>query len=175
MSIASPLMLPSPKAGGSASALSLSRPAQASHTLRPAGSLAASPRLPLSQGSDPASYPTEPPASFRTYRQLSGWILLTMVRALGAHCQGETQALQQGTCSGCKIAMRLFVPKSNTLRGEAAPISSRTLAERIATGRRQGQPRPQACERSGEAGGEVAQAATRARASRSRLISRRRD
>src|ERR1700730_1459479 len=39
--------------------------------LRPIGSLS-SPRPPLSQGSDPASYPTGPPASFRTNRQLSG-------------------------------------------------------------------------------------------------------
>ena len=39
VSIASPLMQPSQMAGGSASALSLSRPAQASLTLRPIGSL----------------------------------------------------------------------------------------------------------------------------------------
>src|SRR6202163_932494 len=39
--------------------------------LRPIGSLS-SPRPPSSQGSDPASYPAEPPASFRTNRQLSG-------------------------------------------------------------------------------------------------------
>ena len=59
-------------AGGSASALSLSRPAQASLALRPAGSLSR-PRRPLSRGSSPASYPTKPLVSFRTYRQLSGW------------------------------------------------------------------------------------------------------
>ena len=58
-------------AGGSASALTLSRPARASHALRPAGSLSR-PRRPLSRGSDPTSYPAEPLASFRTYRQLSG-------------------------------------------------------------------------------------------------------
>src|SRR5215813_9477531 len=57
--------------GGSASAFELSRPAQASLLLRPIGSLSG-PRPPSSQGSDPASYPTEPPASFRTNRQLSG-------------------------------------------------------------------------------------------------------
>ena len=39
--------------------------------LRPIGSLS-SPRPPSSQGSDPARYPAEPPASFRTNRQLSG-------------------------------------------------------------------------------------------------------
>ena len=58
-------------AGGSASALSLSRPARASHALRPAG-LLSRPRRPLSRGSDRAGYPTKPLASFRTYRQLSG-------------------------------------------------------------------------------------------------------
>ena len=77
-------------AGGSASALSLSRPAQASHTLRPAGSLSR-PRRPLSRGSDPTSYPAEPLASFRTYRQLSGWNPPPlMIRAFGAHCQNPT-------------------------------------------------------------------------------------
>src|SRR5271169_4147094 len=39
--------------------------------LRPIGSLS-SPRPPLSQGSDPASCPAVPPASFRTNRHLSG-------------------------------------------------------------------------------------------------------
>ena len=39
--------------------------------LRPIGSLS-SPRPPLSQGSDPASYPAVPAASFRTNRHLSG-------------------------------------------------------------------------------------------------------
>ena len=58
-------------AGGSASALSLSRPAQASLALRPAGSLS-HPRRPLSRGSSPASCPAKPLVSFRTYRQLSG-------------------------------------------------------------------------------------------------------
>ena len=79
-------------AGGSASALSLSRPAQASLALRPAGSLSR-PRRPLSRGSSPASYPTKPPASFRTYRQLSGWNPPPlMIRAFRAHCQFLTGA-----------------------------------------------------------------------------------
>ena len=46
-------------------------PSSKAHLLRPIGSLS-SPRLPSSQGSDPASYPAQPPASFRTNRQLSG-------------------------------------------------------------------------------------------------------
>jgi hypothetical protein len=37
--------------------------------------LLSSPRLPLSQGSDPASYPPEPPASFRTIDNYPGEIL----------------------------------------------------------------------------------------------------
>ena len=53
--------------GGSASALSLSRPAQASLALRPAGSLSR-PRRPLSRGFSPAGYPTKPLVSYRTYR-----------------------------------------------------------------------------------------------------------
>jgi hypothetical protein len=77
-------------AGGSASALSLSRPAQASLTLRPAGSLSR-PRRPLSRGSSPASYPAKPLVSYQINRQLSGWILPPLViRAFGAHGQEAT-------------------------------------------------------------------------------------
>ena len=80
-------------AGGSASALSLSRPAQASLTLRPAGSLSR-PRRPLSRGSSPAGYPAEPLVSFRINRQLSGWNPPPlMIRAFGAHCQKRTAHL----------------------------------------------------------------------------------
>jgi hypothetical protein len=57
---------------GSASTTSLSRPAQALHTLRPVDSLGRQKR-PLSQGFDPVSYPTEPPASYRANRPLPGW------------------------------------------------------------------------------------------------------
>ncbi|MGY4283096.1 hypothetical protein ACVWXO_002316 [Bradyrhizobium sp. LM2.7] len=60
-------------AGGSASASSLSRPAQDSLTLRPAGSLSR-PRRPLSRGFRSAGYPTNLLVSYQTYRQLSGWI-----------------------------------------------------------------------------------------------------
>jgi hypothetical protein len=76
-------------AGGSASALALSRPARASLTLRPVGSLNR-PRRPLSRGSSPASYPAEPLVSYRTDRQLSGWNLPPLViRAFGAHGQQQ--------------------------------------------------------------------------------------
>ena len=86
--------LPTPSrphmAGGSASALSLSRPAQASHSLRPTGSLSR-PRRPLSRGFSPASYPTKPLVSYRIYRHLSGWILPPLViRAFRAHCQNRS-------------------------------------------------------------------------------------
>src|SRR5471032_1363563 len=74
-------------AGGSASALSLSRPAQTSLTLRPAGLLSRQKR-PLSRGSSPAGYPTEPLVSYQINRQLSGWNLPPLViRAFGAHGQ----------------------------------------------------------------------------------------
>src|SRR5216683_2934791 len=79
-------------AGGSASALSLSRPAQASLTLRPAGLLNRLKR-PLSRGSSPAGYPAEPLVSYQINRQLSGWNLPPLViRAFGAHCQIQTCA-----------------------------------------------------------------------------------
>ena len=76
--------------GGSASALSLSRPAQASLTLRPARLLSRLKR-PLSRGSSPPGYPAEPLVSFQINRQLSGWNLPPlMIRAFGAHCQRRT-------------------------------------------------------------------------------------
>jgi hypothetical protein len=82
-------------AGGSASALSLSRPAQASLTLRPAGLLNRLMR-PLSRGSSPAGCPAEPLVSYQINRQLSGWYLPPLViRAFGAHCHEETHAPQQ--------------------------------------------------------------------------------
>jgi hypothetical protein len=75
--------------GGSASALSLSRPAQASLTLRSAGLLNRLKR-PLSRGSSPAGYPTEPLVSYQINRQLSGWNLPPLViRAFGAHGQSR--------------------------------------------------------------------------------------
>ena len=51
-------------AGGSASASALSRPAQASLALRPAGSISR-PKRPLSRGFSPAGYPTKPLVSYR--------------------------------------------------------------------------------------------------------------
>src|SRR6202043_1739935 len=75
--------------------LSLSRPAQASLTLRPAGLLSRLKR-PLSRGSSPSSYPAEPLVSYQINRQLSGWNLPPLViRAFGAHCHERTHAPQQ--------------------------------------------------------------------------------
>ena len=79
-------------AGGSASALSLSRPAQASLTLRPARSLSR-PRRPLSRGSSSSGYPAEPLVSFQINRQLSGWNLPPLIiRAFGAHGHWRTNS-----------------------------------------------------------------------------------
>src|ERR1019366_1153632 len=104
-------------AGGAASALSLSRPAQASLTLRPARLLNRLKR-PLSRGSSPAGYPTEPLVSYQINRQLSGWNLPPLViRAFGAHGQtrrfgqtGHAAAPQQLTL--CAMCGRLRVGKS---------------------------------------------------------------
>ena len=71
--------------GGSASTTSLSRPAQASLTLRPV-ELLSHPRWPLSQGSDLARYRPKPLVSYQTYRQLSGWDFHPpAICAAGAH------------------------------------------------------------------------------------------
>jgi hypothetical protein len=65
-------VLPSPIFGRVGTTTSFSRPAQASHTLRPVDSLPR-PRLSLSQGFDTVSYPIAPPASYRANRPLPGW------------------------------------------------------------------------------------------------------
>ena len=84
-------------AGGSASASALSRPAQASLSLRPAGSLSRLKR-PLSRGFSPAGHPTKPLVSYRTYRHLSGWILPPLVlRAVRAHCHNRPFAVERMT------------------------------------------------------------------------------
>src|SRR5580704_19596989 len=83
-------------AGGSASALSLSRPAQASLTLRPIGSLS-HPRRPLSRGSSPAGCPAEPLVSYRINRLFSGWNLPPlMIHAFGAHGHQATSRTRVG-------------------------------------------------------------------------------
>src|SRR6476620_5360933 len=72
---------------GSASATSLSRPAQALLTLPPVGSLDR-PRRPSSRGFGPAGCPSGPLVSYQLNRQLAGWNLPPLVnRALRAHAK----------------------------------------------------------------------------------------
>ena len=79
--------------GGSASAALLSRPAQASLTLRPVG-LLNRPRRPLSRGFDQASYPAKPLVSYQSNRQFPGWNPPPLVtRAIGAHCKVKNSSL----------------------------------------------------------------------------------
>src|SRR3954463_1065132 len=71
--------------GGSASATSLSRPAQASLTLRPVGFLHR-PRRTLSRGFGPVGCPSKPLVSYQRNRHLAGWNLPPLAnRAVGAH------------------------------------------------------------------------------------------
>ena len=73
LSVATPFHSGLPRySGGSASMTSLSRPAQTSLTLRPAG-LLNRPRRPLSRGFDPAGYPTEPLVSYQVLPTTS-WV-----------------------------------------------------------------------------------------------------
>src|SRR5271157_3173026 len=85
--------------GGSASISSLSRPAQALLTLRPAGSLNR-PRRPSSRGSGPASHPARPLVSYQINRQLSGWNLPPLVRrAFGTHRTKKELAHENKSCT----------------------------------------------------------------------------
>ena len=95
-------------AGGSASALSLSRPAQASLALRPVG-LLSRPKRPLSRGSSPSGYPAEPLVSYQINRQLSGWNPPPLViRAFGAHCHFRNSRSQNaGPAAPGRAAMNV--------------------------------------------------------------------
>ena len=73
LSVASPLHSGLPHfSGGSASITSLSRPAQASLALRPAG-LRSRPRRPLSRGFSPSGYPAKPLVSYQALPTTS-WV-----------------------------------------------------------------------------------------------------
>jgi hypothetical protein len=90
VSIASPLMQPSPNGRRVGIRIVTFDASQASLMLRPAGLLSRLKR-PLSRGSSPASYPAEPLVSYQINRQLSGWNPPPLViRAFGAHCHEET-------------------------------------------------------------------------------------
>ena len=98
-------------AGGSASALSLSRPAQASLTLRPVGLLSRLKR-PLSRGSSPSGRPAEPLVSFQINRQLSGWNFPPlMIRAFGAHGHNRTGPGSADVPSGNRMFCSIHVDK----------------------------------------------------------------
>ena len=71
VSIASPYVRPSPNDRRVGIRIRTFEACSGFTLLRPIGSLSG-PRPPSSQGSNPASYPAGPPASFRTNRQLSG-------------------------------------------------------------------------------------------------------
>jgi len=72
---------------GSASTLPLSRPARASHALRPARSLAHH-TWTLSRGSSPPRFQDRPPASYRINHQLFEWVLPPLgISPFGAHAR----------------------------------------------------------------------------------------
>src|SRR5215217_5573093 len=111
-------------AGGSASALSLSRPAQASHMLRPAGSLSRLKRS-LSRGSSPSGDPAELLVSYQINRQLSGWNLPPQViRAFGAHCRGQTycEIISVASCRNWPQAATALHPSAGYQRA-AGPLN----------------------------------------------------
>jgi hypothetical protein len=87
--------------GGSASASLLSRPAQASLTLRPADSFSR-PRRPLSQGLSPPITRISCLSATRPNRLLSRWSLPPLAtRPCGAHCaKSPCGPLETGTASG---------------------------------------------------------------------------
>ena len=75
----------------------LSRPAQTSLTLRPAGSLDR-PRRPLSRGFGPADRSSKPLVSYQINRQLSGWNLPPLViRAFEAHRMASRKPTESST------------------------------------------------------------------------------
>ncbi len=119
--------------GGSASALFLSRPAQASLTLRPAGSLGR-PRRPSSRGFGPPGYPTKPLVSYRINRQLSGWLLPPLVtHAFGAHkIQSESNRPRRGGRRSHALPARL----EQASRSVTPPTQSRSI--RMANKKRRG-------------------------------------
>lgn len=89
--------------GGSASATSLSRPAQASLTLRPAGSLNR-PRRPLSQGFGAAGYPAGPLASYQI-KPTTVWMEPSSTgdaRRLGAPRSPGSRTGSIRTCQGLR-------------------------------------------------------------------------
>ena len=97
--------------GGSASALSFSRPAQASLALRPAR-LLNRPRRPLSRGFDGAGCPATPPVSYQLNRQLAGWNPPPQViRASEAHQRLRTCGALRKMLVTTPTEMSAFFPR----------------------------------------------------------------
>ena len=118
--------------GGSASALSFSRPAQASLALRPAR-LLNRPRRPLSRGFDGAGCPATPPVSYQLNRQLAGWNPPPQViRASEAHQRLRTRPAPTVECRGPIFLGPQVVhkqkPTFTTMRAVAAQAISRQAA-----------------------------------------------
>ena len=119
--------------GGSASALSFSRPAQASLALRPAR-LLNRPRRPLSRGFDGAGCPATPPVSYQLNRQLAGWNPPPQViRASEAHQRLRTLN-EPPIASAAKVHIESALPlKANVcrpVRRLAATVHDRCPSQR---------------------------------------------
>ena len=124
--------------GESASILKLSRPAQTSLALRPAGSLSR-PRRPLSRGSGPVSHPAKPLVSYQINRQLSGWNLPPLAtRAFGAH--GNNRKNRQPPrvlrprsdrrlAPDCSLSSRSSRPSSAGHAGNSAAVFPRSASD----------------------------------------------
>ena len=112
--------------GGSASTISLSRPAQTSLALRPAGSLNR-PRRPLSRGFETAGYPTAPLVSYQINRQLSGWYLPPLViRAFGAHWEIPVESSPSACLSSLQVRIVAPLMLELALRVEHTPVEAAT-------------------------------------------------
>ena len=85
-------------------------------------------RRPLSRGSNPCGYPHKPLVSYRINRQLSVWNLPPlMIRALGAHCQDWTHALQQTACTVAMIYSITSSARPSSMGGMARPSALAAL------------------------------------------------
>jgi hypothetical protein len=124
--------------GGSASALSFSRPAQASIALRPARLLnrpscrrrASGTLGPLSRGSSGTSCPATPPVSYQLNRQLAGWNLPPqMTRAGGAHQSLQTSRPKVALGRRAAAVMSAMPPSSTDEYGNGRATSERARCE----------------------------------------------
>jgi hypothetical protein len=95
VSIASPLMQPSPN-GRRVGIRIVTFEACSGFTRVTARRIAQPPKVTFVTRLQPSGYPAKPLVSYRTNRQLSGWIPPPlMIRAFGAHGQQQTHALHK--------------------------------------------------------------------------------